>query len=118
MTDPEDIQVGEIYLINLNVDVIGHEQMGERPAIVIAKHSETSICIVIPLTTQDVNRFSYTYLIKKTDRNGLQQDSYALIFHVRSIDSRKRIIKKIGIVDDRDLMLILQQLSVYLGLMR
>ncbi|MVT35363.1 MAG: hypothetical protein GPW18_01065 [Euryarchaeota archaeon] len=40
------------------------------------------------------------------------------MFHVRSIDSRKRIIKKIGIVDDRDLMLILQQLSEYLGLMR
>jgi mRNA-degrading endonuclease toxin of MazEF toxin-antitoxin module len=117
LINPTEIKVGSIYRVDLNVDAIGHEQTKERPAIVVAKHSDTSICVVIPLTTQsDVLRFAYTHSIKKTYENGLQQDSYALIFHVRAIDSKKRIIKNIGDLDDENLMYILKQLSDYLGL--
>jgi len=110
----KNIIVGDIYLIDLNVDIAGHEQKGVRPAIVVAKHDETKMCVVIPLTTQEnVTRFPYTELIKKSNRNGLKQDSYALIFQIRAIDCN-RIKDHLGTVDDIDFMKILTQLSKYL----
>ncbi|MGC8622292.1 MAG: type II toxin-antitoxin system PemK/MazF family toxin [Caldisphaera sp.] len=114
MTDSTDIKVGGIYWVDLN-DTIGNEQKGRRPAVVIAKHSETFLCMVIPMTSQDVSRYSYTQLIRKTNRNGLLQDSYAMIFQTRTINT-KRIRNQIGMIDDIDFMSILKQLYDYLKL--
>ncbi|MBU2579306.1 type II toxin-antitoxin system PemK/MazF family toxin [Patescibacteria group bacterium] len=85
---------GDICLINLNIGE-GHEQFGERPAIVISE-TETDIVIVIPITSNlNALRFPYTIAIIPDKENNLYQESAALIFHIRAID-KSRVLKKIG----------------------
>jgi len=88
---------GEVWLVEFpSVDV--HEQIGTRPVIILAD-TKTSICTVIPLTSNlNSLRFPYTTEIKKSELNKLDSDSIALIFHVRAIDKR-RLIKKIGFLE-------------------
>ena len=85
---------GDICVINLSVE-IGHEQYGQRPAILISD-TKTGIIIVIPLTSNlEALRFPYTSVILPDKQNNLKQKSVALIFHIRAID-KKRVSKIIG----------------------
>ena len=88
---------GDVCLVNLNLGV-GHEQYGERPAILISD-TKTKIVIVIPLTANlEALRFPYTLVILPNAKNNLKQKSAALIFHIRAID-KARILKAIGKID-------------------
>lgn len=90
---------GDICLISLNFGV-GHEQYGERPAILISD-TKTKIVIVIPLTANlEALRFPYTLAILSDKKNNLRQESVALIFHIRAIDE-SRILKIIGKIDTK-----------------
>jgi mRNA interferase MazF len=85
---------GDICLIDLAVEV-GHEQYGQRPAIVIAD-TGIGILIVVPLTSNlEALRFPYTFAILPDKQNNLKQKSVALIFHIRAID-KSRVVKTIG----------------------
>jgi mRNA interferase MazF len=85
---------GDVCVINLAVEV-GHEQYGQRPAIVIAD-TGISILIVVPLTSNlEALRFPYTLAILPDKQNNLKQKSVALIFHIRAID-KSRVLKTIG----------------------
>ena len=85
---------GDVCVINLAVE-IGHEQYGQRPAILISD-TKTGIIIVIPLTSNlEALGFPYTLAILPDKQNNLQQKSVALIFHIRAID-KQRILKIIG----------------------
>jgi mRNA interferase MazF len=85
---------GDICIINLAVEV-GHEQYGQRPAIVISD-TGIGILIVAPLTSNlEALRFPYTLAILPDKQNNLKQKSVALIFHIRAID-KSRVVKIIG----------------------
>ncbi len=85
---------GDICIINL-VAGVGHEQYGQRPAILISD-TKTGIVIVIPLTTNlEALRFPFTLAILPDNENNLKEESMALVFHIRAID-KSRIIKIIG----------------------
>jgi mRNA interferase MazF len=85
---------GDVCVINLVVEV-GHEQYGQRPAILISE-TKTDIVIVIPLSSNlEVLRFPYTLAILPDKQNNLKEKSVALIFHIRAID-KTRISKIIG----------------------
>lgn len=114
MIDPASIQVGDIYLINLD-DISHNEQAGIRPAIIIAKHIETNLFMVIPMTSSDISRFPYSQIIKVTNNNGLKNDSYAMIFQMRAI-AFKRIINRIGKIDPSDMSILKVRLKNYLKL--
>lgn len=96
-----NIKPKEIWKIALT-DTQAHEQMGERPAIVISVHQESAMTMVIPLTkNKDYTRFPYTYLVKKSDKNGLALDSVALVFQMRCLgNSAARFLHKIGNIED------------------
>ena len=88
---------GDICIINLAVEV-GHEQYGQRPAIVISD-TGIGILIVVPLTSNlEALRFPYTLAILPNKQNNLKQKSVALIFHIRAID-KSRVAKIIGKVN-------------------
>jgi len=90
---------GDICAANL-VAGLGHEQYGERPAILIS-NTKIGIIIVVPLTTNlEALRFPYTLAILPDKRNNLKQKSAALIFHIRAIDE-KRVKKIIGRIDKK-----------------
>ena len=85
----------EIWIVDL-ADSKGHEQKGERPAIVLGRAN--GLLIVVPLTkTLESARFSFTELIEQTPENGLNADSIALVFQIVSLDDL-RFKRKLGTV--------------------
>lgn len=84
---------GEIWLVDLSA-AKGHEQRGERPALIMG--SANGLIVVIPFTTTlSTVRFSHTYSITPTSHNGLSGESVALVFQIVALD-RNRFIHKIG----------------------
>lgn len=96
-----NISYGEIFWIDFGKDVIGSEQAGVRPGIVVQneKGNMYSPTInVVPLTTniKKADNLPVHVLIKLSEYNtGLEQDSVALVEQIKTID-KKRIIKYIG----------------------
>lgn len=87
---------GEICIVSLAIGA-GHEQCGERPALLISD-TKTGIVIVIPFTSNlEALRFPYTLAIlpEKQNNNNLKQKSVALIFHIRAIN-KTRILRTVG----------------------
>lgn len=105
----------EIWQVSLN-DVQGHEQRGERPAIVLAVHCNANVCMVIPLTSnQDTLRFPFSYGIARSATNGLTQDSVVLIYQMRCL-TLARLIRRIGVVEPHHIRAITTLVKNYLGL--
>jgi len=85
---------GEIWLVELP-SANGREQMGTRPAIVLAE-AEANIAVIIPLTSNlQALRFPHTIKVNPSKENGLKSISIAMIFQIRAID-KKRLKKNIG----------------------
>ena len=111
------LQPKEIWKVALP-DTQAHEQMGDRPAIVISVHIETGTTMVVPFTkNQDYTRFPYTYLVKKSNTNGLILDSVALVFQMRCLgNSTSRFLHKMGTIEDANLKQIKILIKDYLGI--
>jgi len=87
------VKKGEIWYVDLS-DGKGHEQKGERPAIVLGGAND--IVVVVPLTTNTMRAtFSFTILIEASMETGLREDSIALVFQITSLD-KQRLVKKWG----------------------
>ena len=85
----------EIWKVNLSGSR-GHEQKGERPAIVWRDLDHLRMAIVIPFTSKlNRARLPHTLLISPDFENGLEKDSVALVFQITTID-KGRLVKKIG----------------------
>ncbi len=111
------LQSKEIWKVALP-DTQAHEQMGDRPALVISIHPETGMTMVIPFTkNQDCIRFPYSYIVKKTDSNGLALDSVALIFQMRCLStSASRFLYKMGTIEETHLNQITTLIKDYLAI--
>lgn len=89
----------DIWMVDFGNDILGSEQGGRRPAVVIQNntgntYSDTTI--VIPLTTRIKKLTQPTHtLVRKDDDNGLAVDSMALAECTRQV-SFLRLKKKIG----------------------
>ena len=95
----KDYEQFDIVLVDLGEDIIGGEQGGIRPCIIIQNNCGnmySTTTIVMPLTKQIKKLGQPTHtLIKRNDINGLTVDSMALGECIRQI-SEQRIIKFIG----------------------
>ena len=92
---------GEIWILNLPFSD-GREQSGIRPGLVIGD-TKVEMIITIPLTSNiQALKFPNTVEIKKSQKNGLDKDSIALMFQIQSLD-RKRFVNKIGELEDSKL---------------
>ena len=88
---------GDIWLVDLS-DAKGHEQRGDRPAIVVG--SANGLIIVVPCTTTlSTARFSHTFSLTPTASNGLDEESVALVFQIVALD-RLRFRHHIGIITE------------------
>lgn len=91
----------EIWSVDFGKDVIGSEQGGVRPAVIIQNdtgnvHSDTTI--VLPLTTKIKKIYQPTHtLIRKDVNNGLEDNSMVLGECIRQV-SKKRVRKYIGFI--------------------
>ena len=107
-----NIKQGEIYLADLN-PTKGHEQAGYRPVLVLQnnilnKHLTTAI--IVPLTTNVKAKGKMTTYFIDAKVSGLSQSSIALLFQIRTLD-KKRLTKRIGLVDEAIIKDIKQQLQ-------
>jgi mRNA-degrading endonuclease toxin of MazEF toxin-antitoxin module len=75
---------GQICFVNF--DGKGTEIQGPHPAIVIHILPRVNLAIVIPLTTnlEVLEKYPLTHLIRATGQSGLNHDSVAEVFHIRS----------------------------------
>lgn len=88
----------EIWIISLPFGN-GREQRGVRPCIILAD-TGIGMILVIPLTSSFAAlRFPHTVEINKSEKNGLEKDSIALVFQIQSIDAN-RFINKIGELEE------------------
>jgi len=84
---------GEVWLVELPAGK-GHEQQGERPALVVG--SGSGLAAVIPITSiTESLRFPFTCSMEPGPRNGLDKKSVALVFQITTLDER-RIRCKLG----------------------
>ena len=111
----QNIRVGELWLVDL-VDVLGHEQGGTRPVLVLAVHSQTDLFMVTPCTgNMDVQRFPYTHKITASASNGLSRDSVAMVFQTRCL-SKTRFKHKLGDLEKKPLDAIKILLGTFCGI--
>lgn len=112
-----EIKRGQIWLVNLD-PTIGHEINKSRPAVIIQNdigNKYSPITIIAPITSQKIKTiYPIDALIPKQD-SGLNVDSKAILNQIRAID-KKRLIKKIGNVNELALEQINEAIKISLGL--
>lgn len=96
---------GEVWLVNLD-PTVGAEIRKTRPAVIVS-HDALSILplrIIVPLTTwQDSFKIADWHVkIKAGQENGLERDSSADTFQVRSV-SEKRLVRKLGALSNSEM---------------
>jgi mRNA-degrading endonuclease toxin of MazEF toxin-antitoxin module len=91
------IKPKEIWQVDLTVtDLQGHEQRGDRPCLIVKVFPTGDMILLIPITGElESERFPYTTKIERTKDNGLDSDSIALVFQMKSI-SKSRFKYKRG----------------------
>lgn len=104
----------EIWMADLN-PVIGSEQSGIRPIVVISGETMNqiySVVIMCPLTSK-VKPYKGCPIITPNKINNLTAISQAIPFQIRTI-SKNRLTKKLGFISDNDLQNIKQGLELFL----
>ena len=95
----------QIYFCNLD-PVIGSEQRGYRPVLVISNNSVNKyipICTVIPISSiKQGSKIYPTEVILPMDKSGLPKPSVAMIQQIRTI-SQERLSKYISEISDSDI---------------
>lgn len=72
--------------------VLGSEQAGRRPAVVVSRNSVNSaspVVIVIPVTTYRGQSLYPSDVLIEAPEGGLQQTSVAMGLHIRAVDKRR-----------------------------
>ena len=108
---------GDVVLCDLN-PVIGTEQAGIRPAIVLQIDRANAVSphtIIAPFTTKIRRALLPSHVLIPAGVGGLSQDSVALCEQIRVIDKR-RIIKVLGHLGEPEMAEIAKALSTILGL--
>lgn len=92
--------------------VEGQEQSGRRPAVIISgdtMNKNLNLVIVCPFTSK-IHNYKGNPIIEPTSENGLKKESEILVFQARSV-AKKRLPKKLGILNDEILDEIHQTLN-------
>lgn len=111
------IERGSVILVDLD-PTIGHEQRGLRPCIVVSDDEAVSsqrypLIAIVPLSARAGEGALYPVVDAGT--SGLRQRSWALVDQVRSVDKR-RVVRRIGRLEDRARAAVDDGLRLYLGL--
>ena len=108
---------GEIWLINLD-PTVGAEIAKRRPALIVNADNvgKLPLRVVAPITNWKSHYRLVPWMVElpSSERNGLDKDSSADCFQVRSI-SEKRMIAKIGEADEAQMERVRVGLRVVFG---
>ena len=109
-----EVNRGEVWFIDLN-PVIGHEQSGIRPALIISdnmfNHSLADMVIVVPITSKFRNIPTHVAF----EADFLKTKSYIRTEDIRSV-SKIMLTKKIGTVGPEIISLVENRIKYLLGI--
>lgn len=101
----------DIYLTRLN-PIQGSEQGGIRPVVIISGETlndNLDVVIVCPISSQ-IKNYTACVSLPKSAQTGLDHDSEIITFQVRTI-SKKRMIKKVGMISSEELNQVIEGLN-------
>ena len=108
---------GEVWLVRPARDLVGHEQAGARPVIVVSgneiNRAPWPLVIVVPLTTRD--RGVALHVPVEASDGGLRERSVALVEQLQAVD-RSRLVERWGTLEASTLELIDDRLRIVLDL--
>lgn len=79
----------------------GHEQSGERPAVIVRAMSELGLFTVVPLTSKmERAELPYTVIINSTRSTNLRSASVALVLNVSTVAINRIRGRAIGKLED------------------
>ena len=111
-----DVSRGEIWSVKLD-PVIGHEQAGTRPALIISvdgfNHGPSGLAVVLPITSHDKHVPFHVQI--EPPESGLPRTSFVKCEDVRSV-SRERLRERRGTISASKLDLVEDRLRILLGL--
>lgn len=109
---------GEVYVGDPD-PVVGHEQGGRRPVLVVSIHamnrSAVKLVITVPLTTTD--RGNELHVRIEPPEGGLKRVSFAMPEMVRSM-SMDRLGRRIGLVSPDTVAAVTKRIGILVGLGR
>lgn len=112
-----EVKRGEIWLVSLN-PTVGHEINKTRPSIIVQNdegNKNSPLTIIAPITSKHLDELYPVEVFLPKNKFGLNMDSKVLLDQIRSLDKR-RLIKKLGKVDDETMQKIDEALKISLGL--
>jgi mRNA interferase MazF len=107
---------GEIYLVAFD-PTVGHEIQKTRPAVIIqnnVSNQYSPISIVAAISSQFGDPPHPREVVIRT-KSGLSKPSAVILNQIRSVD-RKRLIKRLGVVDAATMRKVDEALTISLGL--
>lgn len=117
-TELPPIKRREVYIVDLE-PVVGHEQGGRRPFLVISvnqmNRSRARTVVGVPLTTREGGRDLHVRL--DPPEGGLDRVSYAMPEKVRSI-SIERFQRRLGHVSPDTVQAVASRVGILIGLGR
>lgn len=114
-----NLRRGDIVRAQLD-PIVGSEQAGERPAVVISPSpilEHSPVILIAPVTSRKTERvFAFEALIEPPE-GGLTVTSKVMLTHLRSVDKR-RVVYRYGTVQEATMQRIEEALRVATGLTR
>ena len=109
------VKRGELYYADLS-PVIGSEQGGIRPVLIVQNDvgNRYSPTIIAAAVTSQMNKAKLPTHIELDTTCGLSKDSVVLTEQLRTLDKR-RLLDKIGTIDDKVMEKVNNALLVSLG---
>lgn len=103
----------EVWIVDLD-PVIGHEQSGTRPALILSddmlNHSLAEMVIIVPITSKYRGIPAHVEIVYEF----LNTKSYIKTEDIRSI-SAKRLVKRLGTVNESTMGQVEERIKLLLG---
>ena len=108
------VRRGEIYYADLRGVVVGSEQGGIRPVLILQndignKYSPTTI--IAAITSRGKKELPTHVQLHMNEVNGLSKDSIVLLEEIKTID-KKRIKERIGQLSDEEISEVKEALMI------
>lgn len=106
-----EIHQGDIYMVNLSVDSIDHEQAGIRPCCIVScdnRNEKSSNVFIFPITHAVKKKQPCHYRLYKKQYDFFSYDVNTVLCEEGRSISKKRLERKLGSIDLRDLLEILK----------
>jgi mRNA interferase MazF len=114
------IHRGEIWLVNLN-PTVGTEISKTRPCVIVNDDAIgiLPLKVIVPVTDWKDNFAARTWMVRlePSTENNLAKISAVDTFQIRSV-SENRLLRKLGVLSESEMLLISQALAIVLSIMQ